>query len=150
LAQDGECPRSTRIFRLAVEVLEIVLAVLLGVTIVLASAKLVLLIYKDLIATPDLSKNLVLEVLDMILLLVLAIDILRTLLTAVVRRQFPIRIVIEAAMLAVLREIISVEIRKLDWLMLLSLAIVFLILALTWIKIGVMERRGQLQEALGA
>jgi len=145
-----ECPRSTRIFRLAVEVLEIVLAVLLGVTILLASAKLVLLIYKDLIATPDLSKNLVLEVLDMILLLVLAIDILRTLLTAVVRRQFPIRIVIEAAMLAVLREIISVEIRKLDWLMLLSLAIVFLILALTWIKIGVMERRGQLQEALGA
>ncbi len=144
-----ECPRSTQIFRGVVEALELALALLLAATIILASGKLISLIYHDTALDSSVSKENVLEVLDLILLLVLAIDILRTLVTAVMRRRFPIRIVVEAAMLAILREIISVEIRHLDWLMLLSLAIVFLILAVTWIIIGVMERKGQIREAMG-
>jgi len=149
LSGERRCRREAEIFRGIIEVLEITLAVFLAATIVLAAVRLAGLIYYDLVAAETIEKNNVLEVLDLILLLVLAIDILRTLVTAVIRRQFPIRIVIEAAMLAVLREIISVEIRKLDWTMLVSLSIVFLILALVWLVIGVMEKRGQVQEALG-
>ncbi len=149
MGESGECERGAEVFRGIIEVLEIALAVLLASTIVLASARLVGVIYDDLIKPEEIAKSQILEVLDLILLLVLAIDILRTLVTAVVRRQFPIRIVIEAAMLAVLREIISVEIRKLEWPMLVSLAVVFLILAVVWLVMGVMEKRGQVQEALG-
>jgi len=149
LSEDRRCRREAEVFRGIIEVLEITLAVLLAATIVLAAVRLAGLIYYDLVAADSIKKSNVLEVLDLILLLVLAIDILRTLVTAVIRRQFPIRIVIEAAMLAVLREIISVEIRKLDWTMLISLSIVFLILAVVWLVTGVMEKRGQVQEALG-
>ncbi|MCE4619498.1 MAG: phosphate-starvation-inducible PsiE family protein [Desulfurococcales archaeon] len=134
--------------RLIIDSLELLLAVILALTIVLSSIKLFEEMYVVLIENPNPTKNDVLTLLDMILLLILAIDILRTLLTAVVRRKFPIRIVIEAAMLAVLREIISVEIRHLDWLMLLSLGIVFLILSFMWIIIGRMEEKGSVKEAL--
>ena len=147
-----ECPGrdgEESIFKSIVEILEIILAVFLASVIIIASARLANLIYLDLIKPEHLSKESILELLDIILLLVLSIDILRTLVTAVVRRQFPIRIVIEAAMLAVLREIISVEIRKLDYKMILSLAIVFLILAFVWLVVGVMERRGEVEEVMG-
>ena len=134
--------------RLIIDSLELLLALILALTIVLSSVKLFEEMYVVLVENPNPTKNDVLTVLDMILLLILAIDILRTLLTAVVRRKFPIRIVIEAAMLAVLREIISVEIRHLDWLMLLSLGVVFLILSFMWIIIGRMEEKGTVREAL--
>jgi len=133
-----------------IDTLEIILAIILAATILVASAKLIILMYKDLVEAPAITKTYVLEILDMILLLLLAIDILRTLLTAVVRRRFPIRIVVEAAMLAILREIISVEIRHLDWPMLISLGIVFFILAFMWILIGRLESTGELQEAIAS
>jgi len=134
--------------RLIIDSLELLLAIILALTILLASVKLFNEMYQVLIEKPTPTKNDVLSLLDMILLLILAIDILRTLLTAVVRRRFPIRIVIEAAMLAVLREIISVEIRHLDWLMLIALGLVFLLLSLIWMMIGGMEERGRIREAL--
>ena len=134
--------------RLIIDSLELLLAIILALTILLASVKLFNEMYQVLIEKPTPTKNDVLSLLDMILLLILAIDILRTLLTAVVRRRFPIRIVIEAAMLAVLREIISVEIRHLDWLMLIALGLVFLLLSLIWMMVGGMEERGRIREAL--
>lgn len=148
--QECEKEKGYRVMRGIIDTLEIVLAVILAATILIASAKLVMLMYEDLVKTPVITKTYVLEVLDMILLLLLAIDILRTLLTAVVRRRFPIRIVVEAAMLAILREIISVEIRHLDWPMLIALGIVFFILAFMWILIGKLESSGVLQEAIAS
>ena len=136
--------------RSVIDTLEIILAIILAATILIASVKLVLLMYEDLVRAPTITKTYVLEVLDMILLLLLAIDILRTLLTAVIRRRFPIRIVVEAAMLAILREIISVEIRHLDWPMLIALGIVFFILAFMWILIGKLESSGVLKEAMAS
>ncbi|MEB3806963.1 MAG: phosphate-starvation-inducible PsiE family protein [Desulfurococcales archaeon] len=145
---EGECEeRGYRLMRGIIDTLEVILATILAAAILIASAKLIKLMYLDLVES-DLNKTKVLEILDMILLLLLAIDILRTLLTAVVRRRFPIRIVIEAAMLAVLREIISVEIRHLDWSMLVSLGVVFLILSFMWIIIGRLETQGKLREAM--
>lgn len=128
-----------RVMRGVIDSLEILLAIILTLSILIASAKLFMLLYEDLVEQPMLEKTSVLEILDITLLLLLAIDILRTLLTGVVRRRFPIRIVVEAAMLAALREIISVEIRHLDWLMLLSLGIVFLILSAVWLRLGRIE-----------
>ena len=136
-----------KLMRSIIDTLEIILAIILAAAILIASIKLLKLMYSDLVES-ELNKTKVLEILDMILLLLLAIDILRTLLTAVVRRRFPIRIVIEAAMLAVLREIISVEIRHLDWLMLVSLGIVFMLLSFMWIIIGRLEAEGKLREAM--
>jgi uncharacterized membrane protein (DUF373 family) len=134
--------------RLIIDSLELLLATLLTLIIVISAVKLFGEIDTTLVKNPNPSKNDILYLLDIILLLILAIDVLRTLLTAVVRRKFPIRIVVEAAMLAVLREIISVEIRHLDWLMLLSLGLVFLILSFVWLVIGRMEEKGSLREAL--
>lgn len=139
-----------KIMRGIINALEIVLAVILASTILVASVKLIVLMYNDVVVQPSLSKTSILSVLDMTLLLLLAIDILRTLLTAVVRRKFPIRIVVEAAMLAVLREIISVEIRHLDWITMIALGVVFLILSFIWILIGRLEASGEIQEAIAS
>ncbi len=137
-----------KVMRFVIDSLELFLALVLAATIVIATVKLSHEMYESLVVKPSPSKSDVLSILDMILLLILAIDILRTLLTAVIRRRFPVRIVIEAAMLAVLREIISVEIRHLDWLMLIALGIVFLVLSFMWLIIGGLEEKGRLREAL--
>ncbi len=131
--------------RATIEALELTLGAILALMIVLSSIKVLLLVIETEKGFGLPTKTDILEVLDLILLLILSIDILRTLFTAISRRVLPIRIVIEAAVLAILREIIAVEVRHLDWKMVLSLSIAFLILVVAWIALGVLQKRGEIE-----
>ncbi len=88
------------------------------------------------------------DLLDRVLLLVLALDVTRALAAASLHRALPVRIVIETAIVAVLRELISVEIRKLTPSMVLALGAVFAVLAAAWVVIGRLETHGELREEL--
>ncbi len=125
---------------LLIEVLEGLLAVTIILLVLVSSVKLIKLVL-NILGEPELDKTEILHILDLTLLLVLSIDILRTLITAILSRFLPLRIVIEAAMIAVLREIISIEIRHLDYKMIIALTLALLGLGFLWILASVMERR---------
>ena len=127
-----------------IELLELLLALALALLVLFSSIHVLSEIVRmEIEGVP--SKGVVLEVLDLVLLLVLAVDILRTLVVAIRRHALPVRIVIEAAMVAILREIIAVEVRHLDWKMILALGTAFVLLAGSWTLIGVLQRRGELE-----
>ena len=128
-----------------IEVLEGMLALAIILMVVISSFKLYKLVW-DMLEYSEIEKTSVLHILDLTLLLVLSIDILRTLITAILSRFLPIRIVIEAAMIAVLREIISIEIRHLDYKMIISLTIALLGLGFLWL-ITTREERKRMQPA---
>ncbi len=123
-----------------IEVLEGMLALAIILMVVISSFKLYKLVW-DMLEYGEIEKTSVLHILDLTLLLVLSIDILRTLITAILSRFLPIRIVIEAAMIAVLREIISIEIRHLDYKMIISLTIALLGLGFLWLLTTSVERK---------
>lgn len=121
--------------------LELLLASIVAAAVVVASIK----IASDVVSLArcqGFDKTVFLHILDSTLLVVLAIDVMRTLLTAVVRRELPVRIVIEAALLAVLREFIAVEIRQPSTELLRTLVLIFISLVTFWIIIGILEARG--------
>ena len=122
------------------EILEILLAILIILTVLFGIVKLADIVVVESIRE-QLTKSEILTILDLALLLVLAVDILRTLAVAIRRRSLPVRIVIEAAMIAILREIIAVEIRHLDYKMIIALGITFVLLAASWAGIGVLQKR---------
>ncbi|MCE4624933.1 MAG: phosphate-starvation-inducible PsiE family protein [Desulfurococcales archaeon] len=129
---------------IAMEILEVMLAIVLIITVALQVGHLFVDVIKiEVEGAPQ--KEDILHILDLTLLLVLAVDILRTLAVAVRRRLLPVRIVVEAAMVAILRELIAVEIRHLDWKMILSLGVTFVLLAGAWAAIGVLQKRGLLE-----
>ena len=123
-----------------VELLEGLLALTIIFLVIISGVKLLSLVL-DLALKPGVDKTNILSILDITLLLVLSIDILRTLITAILSRFLPLRIVVEAAMIAVLRELISIEIRHLDYKMIIALTIALLGLGFLWITASIVERR---------
>ncbi|MCE4602575.1 MAG: phosphate-starvation-inducible PsiE family protein [Desulfurococcales archaeon] len=123
-----------------IEVLEALLATTIVVLVLISGVKLLSMVF-GMIGESGVDKTEILHILDLTLLLVLSIDILRTLITAILGKYLPLRIVVEAAMIAVLREIISIEIRHLDYKMIISLTIALLGLAVLWVIASGMENR---------
>ncbi len=135
-----------RVARYIIEGLELLLGLALALLIFLSIVKVIMLIL-HIEWEPETSKEAILSALDLILLLILSIDILRTLFTAIARHALPIRIVIEAAILAILRELIAVEVRHLDYKMVIALSFAFFLLVLAWIALGVLQKRGELESS---
>jgi len=125
------------------EGLEALLAISIVILVAVNGVKLLYTIIVDSISRVEIDKEAILHSLDIALLLILSVDILRTLITAIRARFLPIRIVVEAAMIAVLRELISIEIRRLDYMMVLTLTIAIVGLGIVWILIYSVERRGR-------
>ncbi len=132
--------RKQRGIALVIEGLETILASVIVILVFFAGVEYLINVIKVAI-TKGVDKEFILFTLDTILLLVLAIDILRTLLTAILSRFLPIRIVIEAAMIAVLREIISIEVRQLDYKMIIALTISLIGLGLLWSMVYSREQK---------
>jgi uncharacterized membrane protein (DUF373 family) len=132
--------RTQRMAALLIALLEAILAVILAAGIFIASWKIV----GDLTRLAEargFDKDIYLHMLDSTLLLILAIDVTRTLLTAAIRGALPLRIVVEVATLAVLREFISIEIRNPSNERLLVYTVLFAVLALFWMLLTSLERR---------
>ena len=80
-----------------------------------------------------LAREELLSILDAILLLVIGLDVLRTILVSIVYRELYLVAAVEAAMLAVVREIIGSEIRHRSVTDLLGYASVIVLLGGLWI-----------------
>ena len=132
--------RKQRGIALIIESLETILASVIVILVFFAGTEYLINVVEVAI-TKGVDKEFILLTLDTILLLVLAIDILRTLLTAILSRFLPIRIVIEAAMIAVLREIISIEVRQLDYKMIVALTISLIGLGMLWSMVYSREQK---------
>ncbi len=128
---------------LLLESLEALLAVTIIILVAVNGVKLLYYVAVESLGSSGVDKQVILHSLDIALLLILSVDILRTLITAIRARFLPIRIVVEAAMIAVLRELISIEIRHLDYPMVFTLTVAIVGLGIVWIMIYNAERRGE-------
>jgi len=117
-----------------IAVIELLLASVLAVTIIIATLK-IMFDLKEMIHASSFDKTGFLHILDSTLLTILAIDLMRTLVTAVIRKQMPISIVIEVAILALLRELIAIEIKNPTNSRILTYGVVLTILVASWIGI---------------
>ncbi len=134
--------RMEQAMSMLLEGLEALLAVTIVVLVAINGAKLLYYVAIQSLQGSEVDKQVILHSLDIALLLILSVDILRTLITAIRARFLPIRIVVEAAMIAVLRELISIEIRHLDYPMVFTLTVAIVGLGVVWIMIYNAERRG--------
>lgn len=133
--------KSEELMGVMLESLEALLALTIIVLVAVNGLKLLYTATFESLREAQVDKQTILHVLDIALLLILSVDILRTLITAIRARFLPIRIVVEAAMIAVLRELISIEIRHLDYPMVFTLTIAIVGLGIVWILIYSVERR---------
>lgn len=136
-----------KLVSLLVEILEGILAASIALLVLINGVKLLINVLMGSVSSMEVSKELILRILDMALLLILSVDVLRTLITAIRARYLPIRIVVEAAMIAVLREIISIEVRHLDYKMVFTLTVAIIGLGLVWLLIFNVERRHMAAES---
>lgn len=136
----GSSEDMSHLAKYVIMALELLLAGILSIGVLVASIKTATDILQ-LMRSEGFDKTVFLHLLDSVLLIVLAIDVTRTLLTAVLEKMIPVRIVIEAAMLAVLREFIAIEIRGPSTDLLAVLVLVFTALVTAWIIIGLLEAR---------
>ncbi|GAB6147998.1 phosphate-starvation-inducible PsiE family protein [Stetteria hydrogenophila] len=130
-----------RLVRYFMATLEVIVALVLAAGVIVATAKIAVNL-KELLLAKGFDKEVFLSIIDNVLLVILAIDLTRTLITAIVEQLIPIRTTIEAAILAVLREFIAVEIRHPSISLLLTLTLVFAVATAAWIAIGFSERHG--------
>jgi len=114
--------------------IEIIIISLLVLTLLIASIKVTSYLY-EFFNYDGFDKQVFLEILDVILLSILAVDLLRTLVVAVIKRTLPISIVIEVALLAVLRELIAIEIRNPSNERIIVYGLIILILVASWLSI---------------
>jgi len=125
---------------LLIALLETLLAVILTIGVLVSAWKLLHDI-AHLMEAGSFEKQVYLHLLDSTLLLILAIDVTRTLLTAAIRGALPLRIVVEVATLAVLREFISIEIRNPSNARIAVYTLLFAVLATFWIILTGIEHR---------
>ncbi len=79
------------------------------------------------------AKGVLLALLDTALILVIGLDILRTLVVAVVHRELHLFAALEAGILAMIREIIGAEVRHKNVYDLLGYAVIIVMLAGVWL-----------------
>ncbi|MCE4620872.1 MAG: phosphate-starvation-inducible PsiE family protein [Desulfurococcales archaeon] len=126
--------------KLTIAALEGGLAAFLVVLVVISIIKLAVVDLKRFVSAEGFDKQEFLHILDVALLIILAIDVLRTLVTAIIGWILPVRIVVEVAMLAILREFVAIEIRNLSNERILVLAAAFAVLMASWLLMSWFER----------
>ena len=90
-----------------------------------------------------------LAVLDSVLLLIIGLDVLRTIVVSIAYRELYLVAAVEAAILAVVREIISSEIRHRSVTALMGYAVVIVLLGALWLIAQREFRRARRLEAGG-
>jgi uncharacterized membrane protein (DUF373 family) len=131
---DNERTFADKFLRGIVASIELIIIGLLVATLLIASIKVFDYI-SEFFNYNGFDKQVFLEILDIILLSILAVDLLRTLVVAVIKRTLPISIVIEVALLAVLRELIAIEIRNPSNARILVYGVIIVILVVSWLSI---------------
>jgi len=121
-----------RISHYFISILELAIAILLGVSVLLSIFKLAGEAV-DLAVTSTFQRQHFITFLDEALLMIVSIDLMRTLITGIQEKQISVIIVIEAALIFIVREIITMELRDVSETRLLIYVVVFGALFVAWL-----------------
>jgi len=114
---------------------EILVAIIIIVTVVISSFQTLIMI-GHMINIEYPSKSDILELIDMSILLLLALDLLRTVIVGIAEKQIPIKNIIEAAMIVIVREMIVNTLMNSSPLYLIYLSIAFLTISIAFVIIS--------------
>ncbi len=128
----------SRYFEYIVTVLEILLILLTAVFTLLALIWFGLSLYKEVgaITSEQFSKEVVIKLLDITLLTLIIIDVLQIVVARYTSTYDYLRVAVEVGMLSMLRELISVEIRKPDPTKIISFSVAIFILFIVWLGLS--------------
>jgi len=128
----------SRYFEYIVTVLEILLILLTAAFTLLALIWFGLSLYKEVgaITSEQFSKEVVIKLLDITLLTLIIIDVLQIVVARYTSTYDYLRVAVEVGMLSMLRELISVEIRKPDPIKIISFSIAIFILFIVWLGLS--------------
>jgi uncharacterized membrane protein (DUF373 family) len=121
-----------RISQYFISFLELAIAILLGVSVLLSLFKLAGEAV-DLAVTSTFQRQHFVTFLDEALLMIVSIDLMRTLITGIQEKHISVIIVIEAALIFIVREIITMELRDVSETRLLIYVVVFGALFVAWL-----------------
>jgi uncharacterized membrane protein (DUF373 family) len=121
-----------RISHYFISFLELAIAILLGVSVLLSLFKLAGEAV-DLAFTSTFQRQHFVTFLDEALLMIVSIDLMRTLITGIQEKRISVIIVIEAALIFIVREIITMELRDVSETRLLIYVVVFGALFVAWL-----------------
>jgi len=121
-----------RISHYFISFLELAIAILLGVSVLLSLFKLAGEA-ADLAVTATFQRQHFVTFLDEALLMIVSIDLMRTLITGIQEKHISVIIVIEAALIFIVREIITMELRDVSETRLLIYVVVFGALFVAWL-----------------
>ncbi|WP_342786112.1 phosphate-starvation-inducible PsiE family protein [Thermofilum sp.] len=121
-----------RISHYFISFLELAIAILLGVSVLLSLFKLAGEAV-DLAVTSTFQRQHFVTFLDEALLMIVSIDLMRTLITGIQEKHISVIIVIEAALIFIVREIITMELRDVSETRLLIYVVVFGALFVAWL-----------------
>ena len=128
----------SRYFEYIVTALEILLILLTAIFTLLALVWFGLSLYRELgaITSEQFSKEVVIKLLDITLLTLIIIDVLQIVVARYTSTYDYLRVAVEVGMLSMLRELISVEIRKPDPIKIISFSIAIFILFIVWLGLS--------------
>lgn len=121
-----------RISHYFISFLELAIAILLGVSVLLSLFKIAGEAV-DLAVTATFQRQHFVTFLDEALLMIVSIDLMRTLITGIQEKHISVVIVIEAALIFIVREIITMELRDVSETRLLIYVVVFGALFVAWL-----------------
>jgi uncharacterized membrane protein (DUF373 family) len=114
---------------------EILVAIIIIVTVIISSFQTLIMI-GHMIKIEYPNKSDILELIDMSILLLLALDLLRTVIVGIAEKQIPIKNIIEAAMIVIVREMIVNTLMNSSSLYLIYLSIAFLTISIAFVIIS--------------
>ena len=128
----------SKYFEYIVTALEILLILLTAIFTLLALVWFGLSLYREVgaITTEQFSKEVVIKLLDITLLTLIIIDVLQIVVARYTSTYDYLRVAVEVGMLSMLRELISVEIRKPDPIKIISFSIAIFILFIVWLGLS--------------
>ena len=125
-------------FEYIVMVLEVLLILLTAIFTLLALVWFGMSIFHEaaMLSTHQFDKEIVIKLLDITLLTLIIIDVLQIVVARYTSAYDYLRVAVEVGMLSMLRELISVEIRKPDPTKILSFSVAILILFFVWLGLN--------------
>ncbi len=125
-------------FEYIVMALEVLLILLTAIFTLLALVWFGMSIFHEaaMLSTHQFDKEIVIKLLDITLLTLIIIDVLQIVVARYTSAYDYLRVAVEVGMLSMLRELISVEIRKPDPTKILSFSVAILILFFVWLGLN--------------
>ncbi|AFZ70022.1 Phosphate-starvation-inducible E [Caldisphaera lagunensis DSM 15908] len=113
---------------------EILVAIIISITVIIASFQTFVML-GSMVKVSIPNKSTILELIDTAILLLLALDLLRTVIIGIMEKEIPIKNIIEAAMIVIVREMIVNTLENSSPIYLIYLSLSFVMVSVSMIFI---------------